>query len=189
MAQRQGAALRQWLVTLLATAGTVGAANAFNCFMERSLRSLHGPHRRSAAAASRMDPTFALLFAISLSLASVPALSSSARLAAAARSVCSRCSSLRARVHAAQVTHALGDAGGRRAGRAAAADGVDSRDRPHHVRGGLAVFAMLFVWQLPHFIAIALFRKDDYRERRPHEPAARRTETTSRGAARRCTWC
>jgi heme o synthase len=28
---------------------------------------------------------------------------------------------------------------------------------------GLALFAILFVWQLPHFIAIALFRKAEYR--------------------------
>jgi len=27
---------------------------------------------------------------------------------------------------------------------------------------GLVLFGILFVWQLPHFIAIALFRKDDY---------------------------
>jgi protoheme IX farnesyltransferase len=29
--------------------------------------------------------------------------------------------------------------------------------------GGLALFLILFVWQLPHFIAISLFRKDEYR--------------------------
>jgi protoheme IX farnesyltransferase len=29
--------------------------------------------------------------------------------------------------------------------------------------GGLALFAILFFWQLPHFLAIALFRKEDYR--------------------------
>src|SRR5262249_36247157 len=33
----------------------------------------------------------------------------------------------------------------------------------HLTAPGLALFAILFVWQLPHFIAIALFRKDDYR--------------------------
>ena len=27
---------------------------------------------------------------------------------------------------------------------------------------GLALFALLFFWQLPHFLAIALFRRDDY---------------------------
>src|SRR5262249_35039728 len=29
--------------------------------------------------------------------------------------------------------------------------------------GGLALFLILFVWQLPHFIAISLFRMDEYR--------------------------
>jgi heme o synthase len=28
--------------------------------------------------------------------------------------------------------------------------------------GGLLLFLLLFVWQLPHFIAIALFRAEDY---------------------------
>ncbi|MCC6213300.1 MAG: protoheme IX farnesyltransferase [Polyangiaceae bacterium] len=28
--------------------------------------------------------------------------------------------------------------------------------------GGLALFAILFVWQLPHFLAIATFRRDEY---------------------------
>ena len=28
--------------------------------------------------------------------------------------------------------------------------------------GGLALFGILLVWQLPHFLAIALYRKDDY---------------------------
>jgi protoheme IX farnesyltransferase len=28
--------------------------------------------------------------------------------------------------------------------------------------GGLAVFAVLFLWQVPHFHAIALFRRSDY---------------------------
>jgi len=29
--------------------------------------------------------------------------------------------------------------------------------------GGLLLFGVLFAWQMPHFLAIALFRKDDYR--------------------------
>jgi protoheme IX farnesyltransferase len=32
----------------------------------------------------------------------------------------------------------------------------------HLDAGGLALFAILFVWQIPHFIAIAIFRAEDY---------------------------
>jgi protoheme IX farnesyltransferase len=33
----------------------------------------------------------------------------------------------------------------------------------HLTAAALAVFAVLFVWQIPHFLAITLFRHDDYR--------------------------
>jgi protoheme IX farnesyltransferase len=33
----------------------------------------------------------------------------------------------------------------------------------HMGRGGLVLFAILFAWQMPHFLAIALFRKEEYR--------------------------
>jgi protoheme IX farnesyltransferase len=33
----------------------------------------------------------------------------------------------------------------------------------HIGAGGLVLFGILFAWQMPHFLAIALFRKDDYR--------------------------
>src|SRR5262249_18441529 len=29
--------------------------------------------------------------------------------------------------------------------------------------GALALFGVIFLWQIPHFLAIALFREDDYR--------------------------
>ncbi|MGZ6135194.1 MAG: UbiA family prenyltransferase, partial [Myxococcaceae bacterium] len=34
----------------------------------------------------------------------------------------------------------------------------------HIGAGGLVLFGILFAWQMPHFLAIALFRKDEYRK-------------------------
>jgi protoheme IX farnesyltransferase len=34
----------------------------------------------------------------------------------------------------------------------------------HLEAGGLALFAILYAWQLPHFLAIALFRQAEYRK-------------------------
>ena len=53
--------------------------------------------------------------------------------------------------------------------------------------GGLAVFGVLFFWQIPHFHAIALYRQRDYeragladlagRPRRRRRPASRSSST------------
>src|SRR5438046_5144695 len=45
-----------WLLTLLATAGTVGAANAFNCFIEREIDRRMARTANRPLAAGRMDP-------------------------------------------------------------------------------------------------------------------------------------
>src|SRR5438270_10229809 len=63
-----------WVLTLLATAGTVAAANAFNCYLERDIDRGMARTANRPLPAGRMDPAFALLFAVSLSITSVPAL-------------------------------------------------------------------------------------------------------------------
>jgi protoheme IX farnesyltransferase len=49
----------------------------------------------------------------------------------------------------------------RRAGRHPAAHGLDGVTGRLDA-GGLALFALLFVWQLPHFLAISIYLADDY---------------------------
>jgi protoheme IX farnesyltransferase len=150
-----------WLVTLIATAGTVGAANAFNCFMERSSDRFMVRTAGRPLPASRMDPTFALLFAISLSVASVPALFLGAGWLPGSLGLLALLSyvlaytPLKSRTHWAMLVGAVPGALPPLMGWTAATGRISA--------GGLALFAILFVWQLPHFIAIALFRKDDYR--------------------------
>lgn len=150
-----------WALTLLATAGTVGAANAFNCWLERDSDRHMARTAVRPLPAGRMDPSFALLFAISLTVTSVPALFMGAGPVPGALGLLALTSyvlaytPLKARTHWAMVVGALPGALPPLMGWAAATGRVSA--------GGLALFAILFVWQLPHFIAIALFRKEEYR--------------------------
>jgi len=150
-----------WVVTLLATAGTVGAANAFNCYMERDSDRHMARTAVRPLPSGRMDPAFALLFAASLTVTSVPALFLGAGPLPGALGVLALASyvlaytPLKGRTHWAMVVGALPGALPPLMGWAAATGRISA--------GGLALFAILFVWQLPHFIAIALFRKEEYR--------------------------
>ena len=64
----------RWLLTLLGTAGTVGAANALNCYLERDVERAMARTRNRPLPAGRMEPSVALLFALGLALVSLPAL-------------------------------------------------------------------------------------------------------------------
>ena len=150
-----------WALTLLATAGTVGAANAFNCWLERESDRHMARTAVRPLPAGRMDPSFALLFAVSLTVTSVPALFLGAGPVPGALGLLALTSyvlaytPLKARSHWAMVVGALPGALPPLMGWAAATGKISA--------GGLSLFAILFVWQLPHFIAIALFRKEEYR--------------------------
>ena len=150
-----------WAMTMLATAGTVGAANAFNCWVERdSDRRMKRTSVRPLPA-GRMNPAAALLFAVRLTLISVAALFLGVGVVPGALGVLALTSyvlvytPMKSRTHWAMVAGALPGALPPLMGWAAATGKISA--------GGLALFAILFVWQLPHFIAIALFRKDEYR--------------------------
>src|SRR5690349_1782394 len=62
------------LLTLLATAGVVGSANALNCFIERDSDRLMKRTRGRPLPAGRMDPQVALWFGVSLGVVCVPGL-------------------------------------------------------------------------------------------------------------------
>ena len=68
------------VATLLATAGTVGAANALNCYLERdSDRRMRRTAQRPLPS-GRMEPSVALWFGLSLAAVSLPALAVAANL-------------------------------------------------------------------------------------------------------------
>lgn len=152
---------RTWLLTLLATAGTVGAANALNCFIERdSDRFMHRTQARPLPS-GRMDPQVALAFGVLLAALSLPALLVGANALTAALGLLALVSyvfvytPLKSRSWVAMLVGAVPGALPPLMGWTAVTRSVSWP--------GLALFGILFFWQLPHFLAIALFRKEEYR--------------------------
>lgn len=152
--------LSRALVAMIATAGTVGAANAFNCFIERDSDRYMKRTANRPLPSGRMDPAVALGFGLSLTALSLPALWLSANLLTAVLGLIALLSyvlmytPLKARTSAAMLVGAVPGALPPLMGWTAVTNQVDA--------GGYALFAILFLWQIPHFIAIALFRKEEY---------------------------
>src|SRR5499433_417005 len=63
-----------WVLTLLGTAGTVGAANALNCWLERDRDRLMARTCGRPLPAGRMEPGVALGFGLLLAVISLPLL-------------------------------------------------------------------------------------------------------------------
>ncbi len=78
--------------------------------------------------------------------------------------------------------HQLNTVIGADPGRLAAGDRLGGRDRPAG-HGGVGLFLIVFLWQFPHFLAIAWIYRDDY------ERAGFRMLTLRRSRAGRMTGC
>ncbi|HEY8207670.1 MAG TPA: heme o synthase [Myxococcaceae bacterium] len=148
------------LLTLLATAGTVGAANALNCWWERDSDRFMARTRRRPLPAGRMEPAVALWFGIGLAAICLPALALSANLLTGALGLLAFASyvfvytPMKARSSAAMLVGAVPGALPPLMGWTAVSGAIEL--------GGLALFALLFVWQLPHTVAIGIFRREEY---------------------------
>jgi protoheme IX farnesyltransferase len=148
------------LVTLLATSGTVGAANALNCYWERDSDRFMARTRNRPLPSGRMEPGVALGFGLVLAAVSLPALALGANPLTALLGLVALLSyvlmytPLKARTAAAMLVGAVPGALPPLMGWTAVTGRIDA--------GGYVLFAILFLWQIPHFIAIALFRKEEY---------------------------
>ena len=89
-------------------------------------------------------------------------------------------------LHADEAALAAGDARRRGAGRAAAAHRLDRVARQHRSSAARALFAIVFLWQIPHFMAIAWLYRDDYAQGRLPDAAGDRARRPARRASRRC---
>jgi protoheme IX farnesyltransferase len=145
---------------LLGTALVVGAANALNNFLERDVDALMRRTRDRPLPAGRLEPWVAVAVGLGLPSVALPALALftnglTATLAALALftyvvvyTPMKRKSSLALFVGA--VPGAIPPL----MGWTAATGRLDA--------GGLALFALLYCWQLPHFLAISMYLRDDY---------------------------
>ncbi len=147
-------------LTLAATTLVVGAANTLNCWLERDVDALMLRTRDRPLAARRLSPRAALWFGFALAALSVPALALwvnalTAFLAAVALvSYVWIYTPLKRRTPKALVVGAVPGAIPPLLGWTAVTGRVDLP--------GFWLFLVLFVWQLPHFLAITLYLQEDY---------------------------
>jgi protoheme IX farnesyltransferase len=152
--------LARGAVAIFGTAAVVGAANALNCWMEREVDARMRRTRDRPLPAGRVEPLVALALGVAVPAFALPLLALSANplsalLAFAALAIyvvvytpMKRRSTLALFVGA--VPGAIPPLLGWTA--------VTGRIDP----GGLALFALLFAWQLPHFLAISIYLAEDY---------------------------
>jgi protoheme IX farnesyltransferase len=149
------------LVTLVMTTFAVGAANALNCYLERESDGLMKRTRTRPLPAGRLDARVALAFGLVLATVSVPTLGlvvnplAGALAALAIVSYVAVYTPMKQRSQHAVYVGALPGAIPPLLGWAAVTGRLDL--------AGLALFAVMFIWQIPHFLAIALYLREDYK--------------------------
>jgi len=148
------------ILAVLATAAVVGAANALNCFMERDLDARMRRTRDRPLPAGRLDPLVAVGLGLAAPAFAVPVLALAAGRLTAALAVVALLSyvlvytPMKRRTPLALFVGAVPGAIPPAMGWTAVTGRFDL--------GALALFALLFAWQLPHFLAVSLYLEDDY---------------------------
>lgn len=151
---------KTWVFAMLGTAGTVGAANTINCIIERQSDRFMKRTAQRPLPGARMSARQAAFFAVLLSVISLPMLAwgvnvlTSVLGALALVSYAFMYTPLKSRSHWAMQVGAFPGALPPLMGWTAATGRIET--------AGMVLFGILFLWQLPHFIAIALFRKSEY---------------------------
>jgi heme o synthase len=149
-----------WIALSLGTALIVGAANTLNMYLEREVDCRMARTRTRPLPSGRMEPRVALRFGLVQAVVAVPLLSFGVNPltgllgAIAFLSYVCLYTPLKQRTTVATLIGSVPGAMPPLLGWTAATGALDA--------GGLALFGVLFVWQIPHFHAIALFRRKDY---------------------------
>jgi protoheme IX farnesyltransferase len=137
------------LVITLALLGTVlivSGANALNMYLEREIDGHMDRTRDRPLPAGRLAPRVALWFGVALSVLAIPILALGVNVLAY--------TPLKQRSHWALLVGAVPGAMPPLLGWTAATGAIGA--------GGLVLFGILFLWQVPHFLAISIFRRADY---------------------------
>lgn len=149
------------LALLLFTWMAVGAANTFNCWFERDTDAIMRRTRVRPLPSGKVEPNAALAFGIVLTCISLPALAwlfnplTAGLGALAIFSYAAVYTPLKRITPHAVIVGSLPGSIPPLMGWTAVTGRADI--------GGLVLFAILFIWQIPHFFAIGLYLQDDYR--------------------------
>ncbi|NCQ59244.1 MAG: protoheme IX farnesyltransferase [Myxococcales bacterium] len=147
-------------ITLLTTAAVVAAANSLNCYLERDTDRLMRRTRNRPLPDGRMQPWVALLTGLGLGAVSVPVLwfgvnpLTGALGALALASYVAVYTPMKQRSSLALLVGALPGALPPLMGWTAATGEIGGP--------GLVLFGILFLWQIPHSLAISIFRRKEY---------------------------
>jgi heme o synthase len=163
-------------LTLVGTVLIVAAANVLNMYLERDSDALMARTMNRPLPAHRMEPDVALKFGIVLAAVSVPLLTFAVGalpglLASIALvSYVLLYTPMKRQTSTALLIGALPGAIPPLIGWTAATERLDLP--------GVLLFAVMFLWQVPHFLAITLFRKEEYARAglvvQPNEPGGER---------------
>ena len=147
-------------VMLVTTAAVVMAANSLNCWLERDTDRFMRRTSTRPLPAGRMDPKVAVVFGLTLGLISVPTLTfvvnplTGLLGAIALVSYVAIYTPMKRKAPSALLVGSIPGALPPLMGWTAATGSLDAP--------GLALFGVLFFWQVPHFIAIAIYRREEY---------------------------
>lgn len=157
-AERVPSATAFW--TILGLTLIVSGANALNMYIERNIDGRMDRTKNRPLPTGRLAPRVALVFGVVTSALAVPILAIGANPLTALLAVLANLlyvlayTPLKQHSHYALHVGAIPGAIPPLLGWTAGTGRIDA--------AGIVLFAVLFLWQIPHFVAITLFRKTDY---------------------------
>jgi len=155
-----GVDLRTAIFTLVGVALVVGSANTLNCWLERDSDRLMTRTMNRPLPARRLSPSVALYFGLVLGGISIPLLTLGVNRLTGLLAAIALVSYVGVYTPLKQVTPAALLVGSVPGALPPLIGWTAVTGRLEWA--GIALFAVLFFWQLPHFIAIAIFRQEEY---------------------------